>query len=181
MLALLVLTAGSSVAHAVVRPSAATTTYYSVYGATVPGIRASLDAKGPGGHDARANGYVAWRYSFVRSSRGCSIGSVSVTVRQRYTMPKWSMPTDAAADVRAAWDAYLVRLWVHEKGHGFLTRQAAAKVNFVLMRVGTRSTCSALDAAASSVAKSQMRLDGLRQAAYDARTSHGATQGATFG
>ena len=159
-----------------------TTKYYSFTGQTVADMRASINRVRPGAQDASAWGTVNWRWRRAISGSGrCSFSRTSVALSEKFVMPQWASREGAPADVQNTWDTYLARLWVHEKGHQTLSLKAAKAVSAKLNKMGSYATCAALDKAANKAASAIMARQQKAQAAYDARTNHGATQGAVFG
>ena len=68
------------------------------------------------------------------------------------TMPRWTPPKDADPDLIAKWDNLVKNLAKHENGHAKIARDNAGSPNTII---------------------------GLN-AAYDAKTNHGANQGVSF-
>lgn len=183
LIALGVLLVGATfapVAGAVTRSTS--TTYYDVQGATVPEIRADLDLKRAHDGDGYAEAFYTWSYRAKMNASGsrCRLTSLSIALAQTYAMPHWVAPDDAAPDVRATWDTYLDRLWAHERGHGRISLAAATTIERQLAAM-RRPACDRLLADASAAVHARIRMQRTQQLAYDARTGHGATQGATFG
>jgi len=180
-LGLLIATLAVAGAQAAVT-SSSTTTYYSVDGSTVEEIRADLDRLGPDGHDAKADGTISWEWTYAPvDADGCHFASVSVTLAETYVFPKWTRPDDATRAVRRAWDRYVKRLWVHERGHERISLRAANRIHTRFKNFGSRATCARLAAKANAAGQAILKSSRGQQAAYDTRTDHGATQGATFG
>lgn len=171
---------GTGVARAALSSTEATH-YYRVYGSTEDELRASLNKLGPGAHDGSAYGYITWNYRYrIASSGSCSISASTTKLVEKFTMPQWVPPTDASAALQTKWDAYLTHLWTHERGHQQISINTAKRISAALARVGSRSTCSQVGAAANQRAVAFLAQQGRLQVAYDARTQHGATQGAVF-
>jgi predicted secreted Zn-dependent protease len=95
-----------------------------------------------------------------------------VTLRVVVSFPRWTHPAGTSAVVAADWARYARALARHEQGH---VDDAVARDPFVLRAI-KRATCSTADAAA----RAQLNLIRAHDIAYDARTHHGATQGAHF-
>ena len=132
--------------------------------------------------DGFASGFIRWSFGTSLNPAGtqCRLTGVRVSLAQSYTMPRWRTHPRATYKVRATWNRFLARLWVHERGHGRISFTAASNIErqLVLMR---RSSCDRLVRDASAAANARVRQQSAQQVAYDARTGHGATQGAVFG
>ncbi|MBC7461676.1 MAG: DUF922 domain-containing protein [Thermoleophilia bacterium] len=175
------LAVGAASARAAVTPTVSTK-YYSFTGQTVVAMRADINRVRPGTQDASARGTVNWGWHHVISASGrCSFDRTAVTLREAFLMPRWASREGAPADVAHAWDVYIARLWVHEKGHQALSQKAANAVAVKLNKMGSFASCASLDTAANKAASVIMARQQQAQVAYDARTQHGATQGAVFG
>ena len=152
---------------------------YSVWGATEDAIRASIDKRRPGMHDAYANWRVSYSYRYATRGSRCVLTSWAVRTRIVYTMPRWVVPAAAPQALRAKWARYVSRLRLHEEGHGVNARAAGWRIDRAFGRLSA-STCAGLTASLERVAAAHVRASNLADAAYDRRTRHGATQGATF-
>ena len=117
-------------------------------------------------------GKAEWWPQFVYESDNGVVSSVTVTVPQRQTMPRWSGYADADQPVKGEWDRFWRALDSHEQGHFDLVTQHLANLDRVLVGQPVHDVqrvfadaVAALDAASS---------------AYDVQTSHGVTQGTTL-
>jgi predicted secreted Zn-dependent protease len=118
-------------------------------------------------------GKAEWWPQFVYESDNGVVSSVTVTVPQRKTMPRWQGYADASQSMKDEWDRFWRALETHEQGHFDLVTSYLSNLDLVLVghavddvqRVFT-DAIAALDAASS---------------AYDVHTSHGVTQGTILG
>jgi predicted secreted Zn-dependent protease len=160
---------GPRVAHATMR-------YYAVGGTTAAQIRASLNARAPASPDGfEGDAFTLWnfRWSWPGDGSGsCDLAKATVTLRIVVSFPRWTHPAGAPAALASDWERYTRALVRHEQGH---VDYAVARDPFVLRAI-RRATCSTADAAA----RAQLNLIRAHDVAYDARTRHGATQGAHF-
>jgi predicted secreted Zn-dependent protease len=153
---------------------------YVVAGITPAEIRRDLDSKHAGGFDASLGWRVTWTFRRdLDGSSSCRLAAPRVTLRMKRTMPRLGSTTGRDGVVDAQWAAYLVALGRHEAGH---QANAAAAANDVLEALAgfAGQPCLSADRAAGECARSiiaeHRRLDGE----YDARTRHGAADGARF-
>lgn len=149
-------------------------TFYDVGGVTTEQIRERMTARHPKatrGFDAAARWQYRWSWPGYGSS-SCRLASAKVTVEVVVFFPRWTKPKAAPGPVVAAWRRYSLALAKHEKGH---VDRAVAGVPAVVRAIKS-SSCTRADAAARA------QLDRINESnqAYDARTGHGKTQGATF-
>ena len=151
--------------------------HYDVRGHDGPTLLADLARRGPKGFHGMTDWHFDYRYRYAPAPGGCRVTSVTTTVRGRILMPRWVDAERAAPELRDTWARYRAALMAHEEGHiatgEALTR--ALKTDLGAMRA---SSCERLreqvEAAAEQVIDDHLALDR----AYDARTRHGATQGA---
>lgn len=178
-LVLVVFALGAAPAASGAATERVTTKTYRVFGATETQIRASLDARNPGDHDARTQWFVDWSYtSAIRASR-CVVATSKVHTRIVYTYPRWVAPASATEELRADWAHYMSRLRFHEVGHARVGRLTARRI-VATLGATTASTCAALDRSLRAVIARHFRAGNAADIAYDRRTQHGATQGAVF-
>jgi predicted secreted Zn-dependent protease len=160
---------GPRVAHATMR-------YYAVGGTTDAQIRARLSARAPASPDGfKGDAFTRWNFRWSwpgYGSASCDLGKATVTLAVVVSFPRWTHPAGASAAVVADWGRYTRALARHEQGH---VDYAVAREVFVLRAI-RHATCSTADAAA----RAQLSLIRAHDVAYDARTHHGATQGAHF-
>lgn len=148
--------------------------FYDVGGVTPEQIRERMTARHPkatGGFDAVARWQYRWNWPGYGSSN-CRLSGATVTAEITVTFPRWTKPKTAPGPVVAAWRRYSLALAKHEKGH---VDRAVAGVPVVLRAI-KNSSCTRADAAA----RAQLNRINESNKAYDARTGHGKTQGATF-
>jgi predicted secreted Zn-dependent protease len=153
--------------------------HYEVQGNDRESLLLSLKMRGPQGF----HGLAQWklRYAFTSQKRAalCQIDSVRVSVEGEILMPRWRDEARAAPALRQRWADYIVALKQHEDGHIDHGRELALSVRQGLLALGPRP-CDQL------VVQAQREFDRLqgnakdRDRDYDARTQHGATQGARF-
>ena len=156
-----------------------TTTSYTIWGATEAAIRSSLDRRGPGRFDASTRWAVSYRYRFGVQGGRCVVTSAAVETRIAYLYPRWRVAASAASALRVRWNRHLASLRVHEAGHGRNGRTTGVQAEAALRRVSTSSCATIRQAIVRTVAREIARGQAADRA-YDARTGHGASQGARF-
>lgn len=165
-------------------PEDVTADYYDISGGSSTQLRREMDAKGPvtdgKRNDAYTHWHVDWRYPFQKSAAGCTTGPATITLKTSYQFPRWTGEPSGDAELRRRWHCYQGALLTHEDGHRVHGRDAAAEIEAKLPTLPPRRTCDEMDAAAN--AEGQRILQHYRDLdrEYDAKTNHGATQGATF-
>ena len=150
--------------------------YYDISGSTETELRDQLNALGPVGPDgyhgdALTIWYIRWTWDGYGAEE-CDLRTVSATYDIKVTLPRWTPPHDASPALIEKWNAYMLALAHHEKGH---VDNVIANLP-VLINSIRRATCSTAEAKAQDVL-SGMRRNDIN---FDASTDHGATQGARF-
>lgn len=126
-----------------------TTTYYDVTGRTADELKKQMAKKGPNGFWAYTRWYVRWS------------GDCEVELEISYTFPRLADRNRVPLPMRSRWDAMIAKLTAHEEQHGQHGRSAATEIL----------------AAQCSNAKTIVRKWAAEDKAYDARTSHGLSEG----
>lgn len=152
--------------------------YYDVSGDSAAEIRRQLNMRRPAADDdgsrrfdARTRWYYRWNWPGYGRSR-CDLDDASLKLEVKVIFPRWRPGPRATADLRRRWNRYVRALAEHEAGHVRIARRHYQNVEGAIRR----STCNRADDAAHQA------LARIRQedAAYDATTEHGRTQGARF-
>ena len=150
--------------------------YYAIGGVTDVQIRGRLNARAPASPDGfNGDAFTRWNFRWSWPGYGsstCDLARATVALSIVVSFPRWTHPAGASPAVVADWGRYTRALALHEQGH---VDYARARDPFVLRAI-RRATCSTADAAA----RAQLSLIRAHDVAYDARTHHGATQGAHF-
>ena len=110
---------------------------------------------------------------------GCKVDSLATTLVLKMTLPRWTAPAGADADLRRRWERYVAALQMHEEGHVENARlfEKALKAELGAM---TAPNCPALEAAVQARHGHMQQEYRQRDLDYDQRTGHGRTQGAEF-
>ena len=116
--------------------------------------------------------------SHGHESRPCS-PRPEVRLYSITTLPRWVDSASAESDAQAAWGRYSAGLRIHEDNHRRIALKHASDLHLRLSELGT-SECRELGPEVTKVAEAHFRRAQLEQDAYDVRTRHGATEGATF-
>lgn len=151
-------------------------TYYNISGSTETELRDQMNALAPTGldgyrGDALTNWYIRWTWDGY-GTEDCDLRTAKATYDIKVTMPRWLPPQEASSALVEKWNAYILALAAHEKGH---VDNVIANLPSVINAI-RRADCSTAEARAQEV------LNGIRQndIDFDARTEHGTTQGAQF-
>lgn len=160
--------------------------YYRITGRTAADLRAQMNRRGPldyssgERYDAYANWTFSWRYHDRVRTGKCRITSAEVLVELKYTYPRWLRPRNASTTLVGSWNRYLKALRTHERGHGTIAAGVGRTLLARIRALAPRRSCRKLEAAADLLGAGAIEWANRVEASYDARTNHGATQGARF-
>jgi predicted secreted Zn-dependent protease len=160
--------------------------YYRITGQTAAELRAQMNRRGPldyfsgKRYDAFANWTFSWWYHDRVRTGNCRITSAKVLVELKYTYPRWLRPRNASPTLIGSWNRYLRALHIHEQGHGTITIGIGRKLHASIRALSPRRSCQKLEAAADLLGANAIERANKVEATYDARTNHGASQGARF-
>lgn len=157
--------------------------YYEVEGRTAGELARSLQQRGPTLGGKRFFGQTDWTinaaYEWHADVTGCRVQNLVVRLLVRITLPRWTPPPTAPQDLVAAWNRFVRALAAHEHNHRRLADEAAEAIRWDLATLRYASC-------ATAAARAQKRVAAIiedysrRNRLYDARTSHGATEGAVW-
>jgi predicted secreted Zn-dependent protease len=153
--------------------------HYPVQGRDYGSLASSLNANGPKGFHGLASWKIGYEYTTKRQRDACQIATVRVKISGEILMPRWAEESSAPLELQRRWGDYYAALKRHEDGHIQHGRELALLVKERLMGLGA-APCDQVQALAQGEFQ---RLYGnlkARDQEYDARTNHGATQGAVF-
>ena len=153
--------------------------HYDVRGLDYPSLVRSVRANGPNGFHGLAKWNVAFDNSMEPRGSDCAISAVRVRVTGEILMPRWVDAAAAPLDLQRRWNDHYAALQRHEDGHIQHGRELAILVKERLMGLGVMA-CDRLNALARGESQRLYENLKLRDKEYDARTNHGATQGASF-
>ena len=155
-------------------------TYYTVTGSNAGELRRAMRAAGPFRDGRRFDGYtdynIRWRFRYAPRGMSCTIVDATVDYRVTITLPRWSPPPDAPAELVQAWEEFTSALRRHEEGHRDLGAQAAREILRELRRVQTPG-CTSIAAQANATGQRILNIYRERQRRYDGDTRHGMAQG----
>jgi predicted secreted Zn-dependent protease len=124
--------------------------------------------------------YVSWHYWYRSNGNECHIDRFEVTLSAQTTLPEWADEARGPPALRAEWADFITRLRGHESGHRANGLQAAESVERSIESVGHNRDCSALGQAIDAAGHAAIARANRADIDYDARTQHGATQGAVL-
>lgn len=159
------------------------TAYYDVHGASARELAADLRRQGPRDAEGRtqagaASSPVRWQYVKRASGSECRAASVRVIVHTDILLPRWVPPVDTEPGLPAQWTAFIAALAVHEQGHQEISVRHAERIRKGIAAM--RANCRSFDGQVERANKRVMTAMRSAQAAYDADTRHGLTQGTGF-
>jgi predicted secreted Zn-dependent protease len=151
--------------------------YYAVTGADAAAIRRSMAAQGLRDlHDGRpVDALTRWRVHWRwpdDGAGGCDLARAVVGYEAEVLLPRHADENALAPALRQRWRAYVAALEAHEAGHVRYPYAHLSEVRDALRR----SDCAGANAAAE---RAVARI-GSHDAAYDAASRHGASEGAVF-
>jgi predicted secreted Zn-dependent protease len=163
--------------------SSVSTNFYAVSGNSIREILASIARSKPPAVSmhARTEWKLEWRFTTESGASGCACTEFHIQLATTKTLPRWIPTAEAPAPVRDAWARYALALAVHEEGHAQVARDAAAELRRRVDAVGSFPSCAALTAELNRIGNEVVTEYRAKDVDYDARTRHGATQGAFLG
>jgi len=161
-----------------------TTNYYTVEGSSPRELRASLDQsrslKDRSPSDARTDWDIRWAFQTISSDTECRLRSVEIRTTITITLPRWVASSNATPDLQQRWQDYMKALVKHEDGHRVFAQLAASEVGKQLRSIKVAANCDALAESIKTKANATIDEYHEKEAQYDRKTEHGATQGARF-
>jgi predicted secreted Zn-dependent protease len=159
--------------------------YYDVVGDSAKELRHQLDTNGPLGEDGkRVDGHtdwhVAWTYQYAPAAGSCKLTELEITLTATIILPRWTAGDETSSALVKRWQSYIAALRVHEDGHYSHGVRAAEEIKSLGQSFGISDDCSTMAKRFDDQAASILEKYSLADAAYDADTKHGRTQGATF-
>jgi predicted secreted Zn-dependent protease len=160
-----------------------TTNYYNVMGATIRDIHESLAQARPwknkSSMDGQTQWHVEWRFNVAPAGSICRCTFFTTTTTITVTLPRWTAPANAAAEVKTNWQRYITALGQHEAGHAQLALDAAAGLE-KQNKTAESGDCDSLRRKINSQCNATIEEYRRREKDYDERTRHGVTQGAVL-
>jgi predicted secreted Zn-dependent protease len=160
------------------------TNYYSITGASFGEIRRSIEQSRPWKDSEYRTGLtewqIDWRFEVTPGGDGCRCSSFNTTTTITNSLPRWTPPTEATAEVKAAWGRFIQALGVHEDGHSRLALAAVAELHKRIKELGPAPDCEGLRKRINAIAERVIEEHRQRERDYDRRTHHGETQGAAL-
>jgi predicted secreted Zn-dependent protease len=159
--------------------------YYDVVGNSARELRDQMNTKGPLGEggkrvDGHTDWHVAWSYQYAPAADGCKFTELGITVTATITLPRWAAGDNASNALVKKWQSYIAALRLHEDGHYSHGVRAAEEIKSLGQTLRTSDACSTFAKRFDEQAASILEKYKVADAAYDADTKHGQTQGAIF-
>lgn len=154
--------------------------FYSFQAGDLAEAARQMQLQGPQGFAGYTNYSINYRYRTRASDSGCRMSSFTIDLDTTYTMPKWENVAAVSESDQQAWTRYYEALWLHEQNHGAIGDAAYSSLTTEFARVGRRASCSEFEGILQEIFN-RIDAEGDRQnAEYDARTSHGRSEGAVL-
>jgi predicted secreted Zn-dependent protease len=161
-----------------------TTNYYLVTGSNFHQIRESMDLARPPRITAPmlalTEWRMSWRFSVVPSTGGCRCASFSTRLVITNTLPRWTPPTNATPELKAAWQRIFKNLAQHEAGHSQIALAALAETHRRVKELPDDPDCQGLRTRVNALIRSVIENYRIIDQDYDKRTEHGMRQGAAL-
>jgi predicted secreted Zn-dependent protease len=119
--------------------------YYDVQGADQAALVQALNARS-GGH-AKSSWKLSYQYQPRREKGQCGVGSVLTQLDLAMTLPRWTPPGNAPAELAARWQKYVDALAAHENARLDKARELERALKPALEGLPLAADCNALDAA----------------------------------
>lgn len=158
---------------------------YDLTGRSARQLIAQMKETGPLGKDGKryfgkTDWTIHWRYHYETRGGSVIFTRVSVTVDVTTIMPRRPEPANGADRMMAEWARFLAALAVHERGHAENAHRHAKQLYAVLHGRGPFSSAQELEAFVKTEGDKCIAKTTAEDDAYDKRTGHGDTQGATL-
>lgn len=159
------------------------THYYDVEGRTEAQIVHALNANGPqdpagARYWGRTEWTASWNFKTRPAGAGhCAVYDSDVRLEVITTLPRWTGAEDAPASVASKWRSMSHALVAHEGKHAAHGRAAIAKAADVLAARAYEGSCDTVRKRIEDAARALVRNGFALDAALDARTRHGASEG----
>lgn len=152
------------------------TRYYDVQGSDYDSLLAAIKAQG--GPHGGTEWSLTYDYRIRRGGKACSIESLTTTLKQVMTLPRWTPPKGTSPKLFADWSRYVAGLRTHQEGHLEIGRdmQEALRDSLAV----TTERCEKLDASVKAQFKVLLERHREREKKYDYETAQGRTQGVEF-
>jgi predicted secreted Zn-dependent protease len=122
---------------------------------------------------------IKTNYDFATSGSSCEPTRVDVSLDLHITLPRLRNPDVLSPELRTEWEKFLRALREHEANHKRIAIECAERVSAELAAVGSLR-CELLEGRMQSITEAVTSTCHARNADYDLRTGHGASEGATF-
>ncbi len=155
--------------------------YYTVYGRSPLEVRRQMAqcTTVQGGFDAVTHWWYRYSYNYQEKQNGlCGISDVTLVLHISFLFPFFK-DDGSNASLTAQWNRYFTNLQTHEFGHRDITVQHAQNA-LAAIQAFPDAPCQNIVQTVNAYADAQLDVIQQRNAAYDAETRHGETQGAVF-
>lgn len=160
------------------------TNYYAIKGTNLSELRQSIAESRPWKDRTNFVGltqwWIGWQFKVERSDEGCRCSSFTTTTLITNTLPLWKPPAGAPDELNKTWARYIVALGQHEEGHSRLALAALADMHKRVKALGESPDCATMRKRINETGERVLQEHRQREAEYDRRTNHGATQGAAL-
>lgn len=121
---------------------------------------------------------IRWQFRWDQHPSGrCTLRSNQTHLKITITMPQL-VSSDAA--IRSAFQRYHSALQQHELSHANMAREAAREIDLRIRTTPSIASCEDLERHINQLGNRLIRQAGERERAYDQRTRHGSTEGASL-
>src|SRR2546422_2020521 len=140
--------------------------YYDIDGSSAGALRDQIRRLGPKdesgiSHDALTVWSLEWTYGTAPRGDSCALRDVKVTLNVSVTLPRWTPPSTATAQLRDSWRTYLRNVKLHESGHRTIAERNARELMGALTALRGAS-CQRLSDEATHTARSEEHTSELQ-------------------
>jgi predicted secreted Zn-dependent protease len=130
--------------------------------------------------DARTEWKVQWSFGTMSVDGSYRLRSLETKTTITYTLPRWAPGAESSKALRDHWARYSAAIRTHEEGHARIALVAAGEMRRRINALPEAPTARSLEKQINDTADKVVAEYREIEAAYDSKTTHGASQGAHF-
>lgn len=159
---------------------------YSVSGSAPQEIRRDLDRKGVidqvsrNRFDAETRWQLDGNWNWQQSNHGCRLSEATLSLKVTLVLPTLDVSPSLPESVLQGWNAYIIKLKMHESEHIRLDVSLARKLRDDFAVFPGASDCTILRSQLQARYDSTLIAIKNQNIQYDILTDHGAKQGAVY-
>lgn len=149
------------------------TTYFTIQGKTLAQLDRELGRKGPtaGAGSTRHPGATTVSFggtvTYTPTRGRCRVGRTGFSLKLVKILPRWRPPKAADAATVIVWRTLAQDIERHENDHAKIARRYVKRMEGAVRNLGSRRTCSELEAAVNAVTKRYLQDHEREQLEFD--------------